>query len=173
MFFQIKAKLIDIPRRMYYNACPDEFCSKKMDLVPGTKNIWYCPKCEKYQDYSQVKYMGSVKLADDTFTMYATVCNDTIGDTIFGINAREYKEKVALLDDTRFSEMTEKIKNSDYKFNIMAGYHCYEGKESVKFTIINAELIEFEQSKNPEIKPIQILQGIKNEFKKRLSLMMS
>ena len=32
MFFQIKAKLIDIPRRMYYNACPDEFCSKKMDL---------------------------------------------------------------------------------------------------------------------------------------------
>ena len=84
LYFTADAITLDFGRRMFYNACPDDSCYKKVTPVDPDNNEWYCPKCDKNYPNCNPRYMGYTKLADSTGTLYATINRAEIGSLLLG-----------------------------------------------------------------------------------------
>lgn len=139
MYFDIDGVALSFGKSMYYNACPNEKCLKKVIQSEDTKENWYCPKCDIIYTTCNPRYIGSVKIADDSSSMYATVNREEIGQLLFGgMTCLEFKERTEGMDRLDLDNFMSTFKFKYLQVRVMAKYHEYEGKESVRYTIISS-----------------------------------
>lgn len=74
---------------MYYLACVNEKCQKKVTLNEETHK-YFCNNCQLEIEKPKVRFITFIKINDNTGTLWCSI-NDNIGNQLFGKTAEEIK----------------------------------------------------------------------------------
>lgn len=75
------------PRNLYYLACPDKDCLKKVES--DNNGQYYCEKCQKAYPAPSPRFIGRVKINDHTGSMWAQFGIQEIAEKIVGLSAMQ------------------------------------------------------------------------------------
>lgn len=88
LFFNGFVEYIKNDDKIYYNACPNDNCRKKVIEENG---IFRCEKCEMNYDASKPTYMFKAKISDFTSSIWVNFSKEQ-GETLLGMPATEFKQ---------------------------------------------------------------------------------
>jgi len=99
--------------RVFYPACPNDDCRKKVIEEAGA---YKCENCQKtYPDFKPT-YMISAKISDFTDSLYVNFTRDQ-GEAIIGMPADAYKKKTDQMSEDEISDFFDTLMFKH--FNIM------------------------------------------------------
>lgn len=126
------------PNQMYYNACPNEKCRKK---VLQEDDAWRCEKCQQTYPNCDPRLMAKVKLVDHTGDLWAMPSNQPMSEKLIGKNGIEVKDCLEGdgADEEYFKEYLKGKCLGDWYFGIMAKQEFYNGEYRMKYSVFNAE----------------------------------
>ena len=88
-FFVVNARIVEFKTdqdKMYYLACPNQECKRKVTPVEvsgGRECSYHCEHCKKYYRTCQPTYMFSAKIADFTDSLIVLFARDN-GNPVMG-----------------------------------------------------------------------------------------
>jgi replication factor A1 len=108
----------------HYNACVE--CKKK---VLNENGGWFCEKCSKTYPTCNMVYNFNLKIEDFTGIQYGQVFGETVGDAVFGMNARDLNairgEDQFVSDDLK--ELLKSKQNIETMMMIKVKMDTYQG----------------------------------------------
>ena len=136
--FTTTAYISQFGNHLYYNSCPKEGCSKKVEKLMADSDFYECRNCGLIDSEMEPipKFMGQVKLTDHSTSIYATFCSDTTGQTIFGCGINELKNLVN--DKDKPQSLTDHLNSRlhrQYRVVIFPKLNDYLGERSIKYYI--------------------------------------
>lgn len=137
--FTTTAYVSDFGSFLYYDSCPREGCSRKIQKPMAESDCYECPRCGLIESHLEPipKFMGQVKLTDHKDSVYATYCSDITGQTIFGCSVGELKAVVqgSEYNPDFLKQFLDDRKNRYYKVVLFPKRNEYQGELSVKHYI--------------------------------------
>jgi len=145
---------------IYYHACPNQGCYKKVLPDEQQNNMWYCTKCKKSSPNFLPRYVLFVKISDDTLADFATIFNDP-GTVLLGKDANEIRQmRESNPKDPELEYIFDCAIQKRFNFKIKAAEEPYQDEQRVKFTVQSIEPISYlEESKSILEKIYNILNG--------------
>jgi len=142
---------------MYYLACPQQGCNKKVTPDNQT-NSWYCSKCAKNYPNFLARYVLFVRISDDTLSDVATMFNDAATD-LLGKQANEIKV-MRENNDPELEYLFDCAIQKKFNFKIKANEETYQDESKVKFTIQTIEPINYYEESKIILEKIQNLLAV-------------
>jgi hypothetical protein len=137
-FYDLFGQVIYIGHRsLTYDGCP--ICVKK---VTGDQNLgWFCGNCGLTVEKPVTRFIGKIRICDDTDSLWAMVNSDENGKKILGKNAEEMKK---VLDEgvEQAQEYLRDLWFAEFNFRVMAKATEYNGETSVGYTIVGVNKSE-------------------------------
>jgi len=139
------------PDKPYYLACPDDKCNKK--VVPSGGEF-SCLGCGKPTTDPTAKYILSVKLADQTGTIWASVYGKE-GENLLKISANQLRQMQEMENDKEYNNTLSAASFKPLKMTIIARVNEFNGERRVKFAVTRIDEVDYIESSARMIDQLQ------------------
>lgn len=126
-------------RSLTYDSCPNDSCKKK--IVKNHEQDWYCEKCMMSVNGPDPSYMGSIKIADDTNYVWATINNEKVGQAILGKSGQEIKELRGGDDEDNIEEYNSYQKSqylNEFNLRLMLKINTFNNEQKIQYFVVSA-----------------------------------
>lgn len=151
-FFFARAIVCSIsPRYLYYPACTQPDCSKK--VIFETDNTWRCEKCNMSIEKPNYRYTLSVAISDETNQIWVTVF-DEVGQKILGVDANqlhEYEET----NSQKHNDVVSKFNRCPFVFQIRAKTEVFNDVPRVKYQVTRGSPVDSHKESLKLLKEIE------------------
>jgi len=150
LFYTVVGHLAYIhPAGLYYNACPNDGCWKK---VVQMGDEWRCEKCDAGFPTCTPRFISKVKIIDHTGDTWCTMAKDAVCEKVIGKTAADVKDCMEGegADEEYFKEYLKGKQMTDWYFSIMVKQEFWNGEYREKYNIFSIE--KPEESPNKCIK---------------------
>lgn len=115
--------MFDDQKNMYYLACPEPKCKKKvMEENAGFK----CENCNRVYGQCNVTYTFTVKISDLTNNMFVSIVGSELGEQIMGMKAESFKKMKETKNVEEIKEyLNQNCHFNNYTFIVRAKYDTY------------------------------------------------
>lgn len=145
--FTVKATITNFGNQLYYNSCPNKGCLKKVEEAHEEEGFFKCSRCGLIESHLKPipKFMGQIKLLDESKSLYMTFNSESVGRTIFDCSVDYLK---ILVDSAGTKETSLLLKehlssrlNIQYRVGVCAKLNEYQFQKSVKYFISSIDEI--------------------------------
>jgi replication factor A1 len=131
LYYDINAQVTFIKDTISYPSCPNDNCKKK--VIQNFEEKYECARCNQSYDEPFFRYIGTIRLSDDTGSIYATYVGDS-GDKIFKQSCKEMME-LKERDEMMFRKHLRSLYFSENRVKIKAYSEVYNGESRIKYMI--------------------------------------
>lgn len=117
----------------YYNKCPNETCFKKAEVDESDKNRSLCPNCGPVSKPVIPRFLGTIRIHDNTESIYVKFSNDYVGLTLYGKPSTELKD----MEQINHDDLVEYCRNRQdqfYYLRVWPKTDSYNGEIRVNHT---------------------------------------
>ncbi|CAB4408241.1 unnamed protein product [Rhizophagus irregularis] len=156
-YFVTRGTVVFIKKEnMYYAACPNEGCNKK--VIEDGENSYRCEKCSRSYDHVEYRYIFGMNISDHTDSMWFQCFNDT-GNTIIGKNANELNS-MKENEELAFENWIDSRYFKTYIFKCRAKMETYKERNIIKYQVMEAIPINFVEHGKTLLDNIKELEGL-------------
>ena len=140
--------LTDIPeskKKFHYPACPNVECKNK-GLTINEDGTFTCSRCHQNTKDPSYKYNFLMKISDFSGSAYSNiVCNDSIGELVFGLKIKDLVTKVKDLDDSSIRSFVQPFFFKHFKIKNRIKTDNFQNEDRVKLTAVSCEKASFSE----------------------------
>ena len=118
--------------RMYYLACPNDKCNRKVFEAENEK--FRCETCGKNYDDANPRYMLSTLLTDSSSQIWATFY-DKEAQALLSRSAQDFRQLKESSQDSLISEMLKENQFKEVKVRIKSSLDTYMGDTKIRHGI--------------------------------------
>lgn len=120
--------------KLFYQACPNDSCKKKVVEDMGS---YRCENCNKNYDNFKPSYFMSAKISDFTDSVYVSFSNETATQLI-GMTAVEFKNFKDSNDEAKVTEYLDSLMFKNLNLMIKGKLEYYNSEYKTRFFAVRA-----------------------------------
>ena len=115
--------------RVFYPACPNDECRKKVIEENG---VYRCENCGKTYETCKPTYMISAKISDFTDSLYINFTREH-GEALIGMPADAFKEKIESMTEEQTSDFFDQLMFRHFNILIKGRMETYMGEQRIRY----------------------------------------
>ena len=131
--FTFVGSLVRFMGNLFYESCDNENCMKK--VTPNSRGTFDCDKCNKSISKPRLRFMTTLKLADDSGSLVAMVSGDDNCQLIFKRPIEEVNA-LKLSNEKEYNELIRSVLFQEFRVRVLAKWETYNENTRVRYQAI-------------------------------------
>jgi len=143
---------------MYYPACPNEKCMKKVNTDNGENR---CFNCQTEFDRPSLRYTLSMKIEDASNCIWVTAFSKE-AEAILGASAEQVKDYKDSGNDTKLADLVKEASCYEWKMNVSTKLDYNNGMSKVRYQVVRCIKMDYARETKTCLKMLELYGSAEN-----------